>query len=65
MRAGAFILCFVFCSVFADGQLLARLAAMGTLPPLSLPPVFSHLSYLLARPSERAVLCQMDRNIYP
>lgn len=56
---------FVLCSVFADGQLLAALAALGTLPPISLPPVLSHLSYLLARPTERAILCQTDRDIYP
>lgn len=56
---------FVLCSAFADGQLLAALAALGALPPISLPTGLSHLSYLPARPTERAVLCQMDRNIYP
>lgn len=58
-------LCFVLCDVFADGQLLAALAALGTLPPISLRPVLIHLSYLLAQPTGRAVFCRMDRNIYP
>lgn len=56
---------FVLCSVFADGQLLVVWPAMGNLPPISLSPAFSHLSYLLAQPTERAVLHQMDRNISP
>lgn len=54
-----------FVVFFADGQLLVVWPAMGNLPPISLPPALSHLSYLLARPTERAVLCQMDRNISP
>lgn len=39
---------FVLCSVFADGQLLVVWSAMGNLPPISLSPALSHLSYLLA-----------------
>lgn len=39
---------FVLCSVFADGQLLVVWSAMGKLPPISLSPALSHLSYLLA-----------------
>lgn len=39
---------FVLCSVFADGQLLVVWSAMGNLPPISLSPALSYLSYLLA-----------------
>lgn len=56
---------FMLCSVFADGQLLAVWSAMGNLPPISLSPALSHRSYLLAQPTEGAVLCQMERNISP
>lgn len=56
---------FMLSSVFADGQLLVVWPSMGNFPPISLSPALSHLSYLLAQPTERAILCQMDRNISP
>lgn len=43
------IMFFVLCSVFADGQLQVVWPAMGNLPPISLPPALSHLSYLPLR----------------
>lgn len=56
---------FMLSSVFADGQLLVVWSSMGNFPPISLSPALSHLSYLLAQPTERAILRQMDRNISP